>query len=404
MASLSSPNAKRGAPIVLVTLALAALISQPLLAQAPRIGQPLLTQRLAAQEETGTARICPPPLSREAHEDKFDTIIKPLQPQERLLYSLNGLSGGTLEVRYRVNGELHLTEIIDLQKAELPVLSGSKTPSASTRQYGGFIEKQNDAAEAGTGTEAAQRHEGVDGERVIELLALQPDSVRGLLQLAHGGAAIDIEVLYDGHARETISFATLASRNAELRERPVIPVFAPSEVRGPGVVTGPRKLRVRTNTYLEDCNDCTSEMPCDTECGYDPGKGGPVTCGEYGAPCDPWCPASYNSGDYYTAWTYYSTGYGAGNCFTTSSGARWFNQKITTYRREHRQRTTTCPNHPSCNGCYETESLIAVQYSSSTCWEETSSSCGGASTPCCWASNCSVFGWSSCSNSFPCSY
>lgn len=38
-------------------------------------------------------------------------------------------------------------------------------------------------------------------------------------------------------------------------------------------------------TYLPNCNDCTLAMPCDTECGWDPGKGGPVTCGEYGAPC-----------------------------------------------------------------------------------------------------------------------
>lgn len=26
-------------------------------------------------------------------------------------------------------------------------------------------------------------------------------------------------------------------------------------------------------------------VPCDTECGWDPGKGGPVTCAEQGLPC-----------------------------------------------------------------------------------------------------------------------
>jgi hypothetical protein len=36
---------------------------------------------------------------------------------------------------------------------------------------------------------------------------------------------------------------------------------------------------------LHSCSECTDEMPCDTECDYDPGKGGPETCGEYGAPC-----------------------------------------------------------------------------------------------------------------------
>ncbi|HEX6902522.1 MAG TPA: hypothetical protein VF789_22570 [Thermoanaerobaculia bacterium] len=37
-----------------------------------------------------------------------------------------------------------------------------------------------------------------------------------------------------------------------------------------------------STSYLPNCADCTRTTPCDTECGYDPGKGGPVTCGEYG--------------------------------------------------------------------------------------------------------------------------
>lgn len=32
---------------------------------------------------------------------------------------------------------------------------------------------------------------------------------------------------------------------------------------------------------------CTPSTPCDTECGWDEGKGGPVTCGEQGLSCDP---------------------------------------------------------------------------------------------------------------------
>ena len=38
-------------------------------------------------------------------------------------------------------------------------------------------------------------------------------------------------------------------------------------------------------SYLENCWECTTETPCWEECGWDPGKGGPVTCGEYGI-CD----------------------------------------------------------------------------------------------------------------------
>ena len=36
----------------------------------------------------------------------------------------------------------------------------------------------------------------------------------------------------------------------------------------------------------DDCWDvCNASTPCDTECGWDEGKGGPVTCGEQGLPC-----------------------------------------------------------------------------------------------------------------------
>jgi hypothetical protein len=38
----------------------------------------------------------------------------------------------------------------------------------------------------------------------------------------------------------------------------------------------------------EECWEvCTPSTPCDTECGWDEGKGGPVTCGEQGLSCDP---------------------------------------------------------------------------------------------------------------------
>jgi hypothetical protein len=38
---------------------------------------------------------------------------------------------------------------------------------------------------------------------------------------------------------------------------------------------------------------CNSSVPCDTECGWDPGKGGPVTCGEQGLACDSGPPVCY---------------------------------------------------------------------------------------------------------------
>lgn len=44
-------------------------------------------------------------------------------------------------------------------------------------------------------------------------------------------------------------------------------------------------LSSRATSYLPNCGDCTVTTPCWEECGWEPGKGGPVTCGEYGI-CD----------------------------------------------------------------------------------------------------------------------
>jgi hypothetical protein len=42
-----------------------------------------------------------------------------------------------------------------------------------------------------------------------------------------------------------------------------------------------------STAFAAECWEvCNPSVPCDTECGYDPGKGGPVTCGEQGLACD----------------------------------------------------------------------------------------------------------------------
>lgn len=351
----------------------------------------VLSAPLPARGMEAAQRVCPPPL--EESGTLGVSALTPLQPGERLLYDLAELTGGTLEVRYRVNGNLHLTEIIDLAKMQLPERA-TAAPEAPSR-LGDFSRKQNDAR-----VELAQRREGAAERRVIELLTLDADSTRELHRLAREGKRIEIDILHDGRVRESVSLAEVISRAAALRRQPLAPVFAPSAVTGPGVVMSPRTLRVATNEYLESCSDCTSSHPCDTECGYDPGKGGPTTCGEYGAPCEPWCPPSYTSGEWWGPWTYYSSGYGVGRCLNTWIGYRWHNEWITTYRRERIRRTTTCPNSPSCNGCYDTEAVISVQYANYYCYQETGGGCFNGQTPCC--STCSVYGWSACTYSFPC--
>jgi len=46
-------------------------------------------------------------------------------------------------------------------------------------------------------------------------------------------------------------------------------------------------LLAASAAFAAECYEvCGPSVSCDTECGYDPGKGGPTTCGEYGAECD----------------------------------------------------------------------------------------------------------------------
>lgn len=344
---------------------------------------------LAAQEDRRPVRVCPQPFLDDAGARA--TLIQPLLPGERLVYGIDRLPAEMLEVRYRVNGRLHLTEVVDLAGFELP-LNGDQ------RSLMRLPLRQSEA-----GAVAPPRAERVQGVRAIELLTLHPDSARELHRLAREGAVIAIELLQGGSVVETLSFAELTTRAAALADKGYVPVFAPTQVSGPGLAPPQRTLRVARTEYLESCNDCTSSHPCDTECGWDPGKGGPVTCGEQGMPCEPWCAPSFTSGEWWGPWTYHSTSYGFSECFRNYwGGGDRYNQVITTYRRERIRRTTTCPNSPSCTGCYDTEAVINVQYSSAACYENSYYSCAFPETACCWRTKCNGSGFSPCSNSFPC--
>ena len=340
-----------------------------------------------APADTGA---CPPPFADDSNARA--STIQPLEPGERLLYGIDRFPGGMLEVRYTVNGKPHLTEMIDLDTVELPW----------TREPKGLM-RQKDAGGFPSATPAPRKDE-VHGVRTIELLTLEPDSVRKLHALAREGAAIDIELVLGGAVFEKLSFSELIGRSMELAKKGFIPVFAQTRVSGPGIDSPARTRRIAREEDLESCAECTYDHPCDTECGYDPGKGGPVTCGEYGAPCggEPTCPSSYTSGEWWGPWTYYSTGYGYKQCVTNYwGGGDRYQERITTYRRERIRRTTNCPNSPSCTGCYDTEAVISVQYGQSVCWENTYFSCSFPQTACCWRSSCSG-SFSPCSNSISC--
>lgn len=305
---------------------------------------------------------------------------QPLPTEQRLFYGLAGLERGTLEVRYAVEGAPYLTETVDLAAGELPRINAgdSKSPEAFEKTL--------------------EFYEFLEGERMIELLSLRPDLVRQLHRTAQGGARIELEVFHQGAQLESFSFDELLRRSGELRGSKVVPVAAPSKVKGPGDRGGPLQP-LFSSVYLEDCADCTESTPCDTECGYDPGKGGPVTCGEYGV-C---VPGSCNCENiYYEEWTdWYKVREFPGNdytCFVAfGGGSRWHQVVWTEWRRDLIRRTYVCPNCPSCDNCYTREEIIAYETGYTYCWMDVGPSCSPGSWPCC-SSLCLVGGLTPCAS------
>jgi len=297
---------------------------------------------------------------------------QPLTSEQHLFYGLTGLGQDSpLEVRYLVGGKPFLTEIVDLANARLP--------------------KANpDAAKAKPSLDLAIL---LQGERMIELLALRPDLVRELHELAQRDAAIRVEIRQQGRLFDALSFQDLKQRGAELTKGPALLLSAQSSVSGPGDHRPvERKRPLFAKDYLESCNDSTDSTPCDTECGYDPGKGGPETCGEYGAPCNRTCLCSYTPWTHWSNWyainSYYS---GPSYCYVSSAfgGSTWFDYYVVQYRRDQIQTTYTCPNCPSCDGCYDQDTVISYQTTYTYCLADTYSFCFNGDTACCSAPFCS---------------
>lgn len=293
---------------------------------------------------------------------------RPLEAEKRLFFPLTDLGDGVLELRYLVEGAPYLTETVDLSSFELPHLGveDSQAPGrAEMRRALGRL---------------------VEADRVIELLALRPDLVSQLHKLAGDGSRIHLEVVYGGELVATLSFAELVERSAELRQSQVVPVVVQSVVEGPGDRGRPVRP-ITTRTYLEDCADCTTSTPCDTECGWDEGKGGPVTCGEYGV-CQPaTCDCLIVSSEYWTGWYlygFYPASPAQYEClYSWLGGSRWHRLYTEVFRRDRIQRRQVCPNCPSCLGCYIEEVVIGYQLAYDGCWLEEIGSCYPGYKPCC---------------------
>ena len=316
-----------------------------------------------------------------------------LPADQRFFYPLNGLDVGTLEARWMVNGKLHLTEVIDLNDVTLPekrscadgeaLNSDFRSPAKGLLRNDDRTLSQLPRRLPREATSAPQvRGDFLQKGRMIELLAKNPFDVRELHRLAGEGASISVEISHSGRQIESLPFAELVRRSADTRAALLVPVVVVSDVRGPGLVK--RAFAIRKLDYLESCNDCTDTTPCDTECGYDPGKGGPETCGEYGAPCAPVCYASTNIGIIYGPWVPLGCGPdGYGDCFVTEIDNRWHDEYVCIYRRDVIQQTKVCPNAPSCDGCYVTESLIGYEYLYTFCYYRTAAYCYPGYVPYC---------------------
>jgi hypothetical protein len=293
-----------------------------------------------------------------------------LAAEQRLFYGLSGFGSEAIEVRYFVKGALYLTETADLSTARLPEIAQSRTPQLQSK----------------TPIELASL---LEGERMMELLALRPDLVRRLHGLAADGTAIDVKIFRQGRQIEALSFKQLLRRSAELRAGRDVPVVIRSTVGGLGDRGEPRQPGRFLSKVLDSCSDCTDDMPCDTECGYDPGKGGPETCGEYGAPCGgSTCACSNVNAETWTSWYYngahlYSPPYS--ECLRSSAyGWTYYQAYIEEFRRDLVRHSTICPNCPSCVGCYGQDQVIDYQLSDVGCLGDTSVGCFSGRTPWCY--------------------
>lgn len=193
-----------------------------------------------------------------------------------------------------------------------------------------------------------------------------------------------VEISFDGKKARTASLTELVQESADLRRTDDLTIVR-SVVTGPGAAQKrlEQKPKIASNEYLESCTECTSEMPCDTECGWDPGKGGPVTCGEQGY-CGS-CPPERQLDEYWKV-TLVETGTTstAQKCFVLSGGvSRWFQEHYSLYRHDHVLYKMICYDSPNCVYCWPEEQVIESEsyFETKTCWDNTDTSCNTNQVP-----------------------
>lgn len=307
---------------------------------------------------------------------------RPLAVEERLFVPLPAQAQEVLEIRYHLDGAPYLTETIDLATASLPQVTRPSSEAAARSKV------------------AFEPEELLAGDRMLELLALRPDLVLQLRQVATGGGAIQVELALQGEPVASWSFTELLAESSALASSRAVPLVVQSTVAGPGDLGAPVQP-IAPKVYLEDCGDCTTSTPCDTECGWDDGKGGPVTCGEYGI-CEPaTCQCEYAPSYYWTGWyeyAFYPNNPTYYECYPAFGGGRRIHELfVRVFRRDRIERKQVCPNCPSCSGCFIQETVVSYELAYTSCWLERSSYCSGGYTPCC-SSLCYAGPFTPCNN------
>lgn len=270
-----------------------------------------------------------------------------------------------MEVRYVVDGSLFLHEALDLSAPFAP-------PKQARSLRRAVVDKAADRPLL-----AAPRK-----DVAVQLLAMHIPQVQALREIAKEPGRVAVEISFDGQKARTASVSDLVRESETLRRTGDLTVVR-SVVTGPAAERKPRdsKPRMATNEYLESCTQCTSEMPCETECGWDPGKGGPVTCGEQGY-CGT-CPPERLLDEY---WKVTVVGSGTTStpqeCFVLSGGVtRWFQEYYTTYRHDYVHYKMICYDSPNCVSCWPEEHVTQTYYETKTCWDNTGNYCNPAQVP-----------------------
>lgn len=344
-------------PLSLVVWCLAAL---PLLAQPSEPTRPGVT--------SASPRVVIAPAAASADDYIFVRVPTPAPRQ--------------MGVRYVVDGSLFLNEVLDLS-----------APLASPKHARSF-------RRGVVGKEADQPVRAPRKAVAVELLAMHIPQVQALREIAKVPGRVVVEISFNGKKARTATLPDLIEESAALRRTDDLTVVR-------SVVTGPaaerkrpdRKMRVATNEYLESCTECTSEMPCETECGWDEGKGGPVTCGEQGY-CGT-CPPERMLDEYWKV-TLVETGTTSTpqECFLLSQGVtRWFQEYYSLYRHDYVHYKMICYDSPNCVSCWPEEQVVETYYETTTCWENTDNYCNPAQVPY-YTPACSILCqyWGGCEN------